>query len=162
MNAPVSRPVPAPRVVDITSLDTHEVRMAVLRKGTPSRDPRYAQDDLPDTRHLGARITDATGDRLVATSTWLPAPWPHDDAAPAMQLRGMAVLDDVQGLGVGRLLLAAGIDRARAAGARYVWARARDSAIGFYERAGFTVVGDVFVDDATGLDHHLVVLELQR
>jgi predicted GNAT family N-acyltransferase len=43
-----------------------------------------------------------------------------------------------------------------------VWARARDSAIGFYERAGFTVVGDVFVDDATGLDHHLVVLELQR
>jgi GNAT superfamily N-acetyltransferase len=147
---------PAPRVVDISSADTHEVRMAVLRKGTPSRDPRYAQDDLPDTRHLGARIDD----RLVATSTWLPAPWPHDTTATALQLRGMAVLDDVQGLGVGRLLLDAGVARAREAGARYVWARARDSAIGFYERAGFTVVGDVFVDDATGLDHHLVVLTL--
>jgi GNAT superfamily N-acetyltransferase len=147
---------PAPRVVDISSADTHEVRMAVLRKGTPSRDPRYVQDDLPDTRHLGVRIAD----RLVATSTWLPAPWPHDTAAPAVQLRGMAVLDDVQGLGVGRLLLDAGVSRARAHGARYVWARARDSAIGFYERAGFAVVGDVFADDATGLDHHLVVLTL--
>ena len=130
--------------------------MAVLRKGTPSRDPRYVQDDLPDTRHLGVRIAD----RLVATSTWLPAPWPHDTTAPAAQLRGMAVLDDVQGLGVGRTLLDAGIARARDVGARYVWARARDSAIGFYERAGFTVVGDAFVDDATGLDHHLVVLTL--
>lgn len=151
---------PAPRVVDISSNDTHAVRMAVLRKATPSQDPRYAQDDLPDTRHLGVRITDAQGERLVATSTWLPAPWPHDSAAHAVQLRGMAVLDDVQGLGVGRLLLDAGVTCARNAGARFVWARARDSAIGFYERAGFVVVGDVFVDDATGLDHHLVVLDL--
>jgi len=151
---------PALRVVDISTSDTHAVRMAVLRKGTPSQDPRYAQDDLPDTRHLGVRVTDERGDRLVATSTWLPAPWPEEPTSQAVQLRGMAVLNDVQGLGVGRLLLDAGVARARADGARFVWARARDSAIGFYERAGFNVVGDVFVDDATGLDHHLVVLDL--
>jgi hypothetical protein len=41
-----------------------------------------------------------------------------------------------------------------------VWANARDSALGFYERAGFTVAGDGFVTDDTRLPHHAVVLDL--
>jgi hypothetical protein len=41
-----------------------------------------------------------------------------------------------------------------------VWARARDSALAFYERNGMTVVGDAFTDEATGMSHHLVVVRL--
>jgi N-acetylglutamate synthase-like GNAT family acetyltransferase len=77
-----------------------------------------------------------------------------------MQLRGMAVAHRLQGSGVGATVLAAGIERARIAGCAYVWARARDNALYFYERRGFTTVGDQFVDDATGLGHHLVVQTL--
>jgi N-acetylglutamate synthase-like GNAT family acetyltransferase len=77
-----------------------------------------------------------------------------------MQLRGMAVAHRLQGSGVGATVLAAGIERARIAGCTYVWARARDNALYFYERRGFTTVGDQFVDDATGLGHHLVVQTL--
>ena len=58
------------------------------------------------------------------------------------------------------IFLGAGIERARERSARYVWARARDLALNFYERHGFDVVGDQFIDDATGLGHHLVVIDL--
>ena len=38
-----------------------------------------------------------------------------------------------------------------------VWANARDAALRFYERHGFAVHGDGFVDATTQLPHHVVV-----
>ena len=130
------------------------LRMAVLRDGTPSRDPRYPEDDFDITTHLVAR--DATG-RIIGTSTWLTRPFPPEPDTPGVQLRGMAVDKTLQSNGVGAVLLAAGVQRARDAGAVNVWARARDTALAFYQRNGFTVIGDAFMDDATGMSHHLVV-----
>ena len=140
----------------VSTSDILDLRMAVLRDGTPSQDPRYPQDDDPDAVHLG--IFD--GETLIATSTWLDRPWPHDETKFAVQLRGMAVAKAHQSRGIGGILLGAGIERARERSARYVWARARDRALNFYERHGFDVVGDQFIDDATGLGHHLVVIDL--
>ena len=116
--------------------------MAVLRDGTPSQDPRYPQDDDPDAIHLGI-FDDGS---LIATSTWLDRPWPHDESHFSVQLRGMAVAKTHQSRGIGGVLLQAGIDRAGERGARYVWARARDLALRFYEQHGFDVVGDQFID----------------
>ena len=145
---------------DIGTATTAEIlplRMAVLRDGTPSRDPRYAEDDHDTTLHLVARDADGI---IVATSSWLPRPFPPEPDTPAVQLRGMAVDKTLQSRGVGASLLAAGIERARSIGAVNVWARARDSALAFYERNGMTVVGDAFTDEATGMSHHLVVVRL--
>ena len=145
---------------DIGTATTAEIlplRMAVLREGTPSRDPRYAEDDHDTTLHLVARDADGI---IVATSSWLPRPFPPEPDTPAVQLRGMAVDKTLQSRGVGASLLAAGIERARGRGAVNVWARARDSALAFYERNGMTVVGDAFTDEATGMSHHLVVVRL--
>lgn len=142
---------------DIDTASTAEIlalRMSVLRDGTPSQDPRYAEDDHDTTVHLVAR--NASGD-IVATSSWLPRPFPPEPTVPGMQLRGMAVDKTLQSHGIGALLLSAGIEHARRAGAHNVWARARDSALAFYERNGMAVVGDAFIDDATGMSHHLVV-----
>jgi predicted GNAT family N-acyltransferase len=41
-----------------------------------------------------------------------------------------------------------------------VWAKARDSALDFYLRCGFRVVGEQFMEPASGMPHHLVVREL--
>lgn len=145
---------------DIGTATTAEIlplRMAVLRDGTPSRNPRYAEDDHDTTLHLVARDADGV---IVATSSWLPRPFPPEPDTPAVQLRGMAVDKTLQSRGVGASLLAAGIERARSIGAVNVWARARDSALAFYERNGMTVVGDAFTDEATGMSHHLVVVRL--
>ena len=133
------------------------VRIDVLRRGTPARDADYDGDDDPRAVHIGAE----KNGRIVATSTWLVVPWQGDDTVSAVQLRGMAVLDEMQNTGVGRALIDAGVAHARALGARYVWAKARDSAIYFYERCGFVVVGEQFMEPASGMPHHLVVLELR-
>ena len=60
---------------------------------------------------------------------------------------------------MGGLLLDEAERRARAAGAEWLWAEGRDSALGFYERAGWRVEGDGFVA-AMDLPHHVVVLDL--
>ena len=132
------------------------VRNEVLRRGTPTREANYDGDNDPRTVHIGAE----RDDRVVATSTWVIAPWEGEPGATAVQLRGMAVLDEMQRSGVGTALIEAGLAHARSHGARFVWAKARDSALGFYEGCGFTTKGDSFVEPASGLPHHLVVLEL--
>jgi GNAT superfamily N-acetyltransferase len=136
-------------VVELTADETHPLRLAVLRADTPNREVVFAEDDIAGTVHLGVR--DANG--VVAISTWIPRPY-HDE--PAVQLRGMATAPDLQGHGIGALLLESGCTRA-ATVAPLVWARARDTALDFYVRHGFTVDGDGFIDEHTGKPHHVIV-----
>jgi GNAT superfamily N-acetyltransferase len=144
--------VPDYTVVELTAEETHPLRLAVLRSDTPSTSVTFAEDDWPGTVHLGVR----DGDAIVAVSTWIPSP--HNDE-PAVQLRGMATAPDLQGQGVGALLLEAGCSRA-AAVAPLVWARARDTALEFYLRHGFVVDGEGFIDEHTAKPHHLIVRRL--
>lgn len=143
-------------VEQVPTAEVLVLRMSVPRDGTPSQDPRYAEDDTEGSVHLGIRDSGV----LIACSTWLPRPWPLDVDVPATQLRGMAVTKHLQSKGLGRILPQAGIDRAVSMGSTYVWARARDNALYFYEKNGFTTVGDQFIDEATGLGHHLVMIEV--
>lgn len=136
--------------------DIMALRLAVLRADTPSPSAHYAEDTDPTAVHLGIRQDGV----VVACSTWITRPFPPDLSTPAIQLKGMAVVQHLQSQGLGAVILAAGIQRAIAQSKAIVWARARDSAIAFYQRNGFSVVGDMFVDDATGMPHHLVMLDL--
>ena len=95
-------------VVEVPTTDTHDLRLRVLRQGTPSKDVNYSQDALPGTVHLAVRRSDA----LIAISTWTPEAWSADPDRPAVRLRGMAVDTRLQGTGVGALLVRAGIQRA--------------------------------------------------
>jgi predicted GNAT family N-acyltransferase len=143
-------------VVELDAADTHPLRAAVLRNDTPSRDLVLDGDDEPTTIHLGVR--DGNGD-VVAVSTWLRRPPPDDRSTVGVQLRAMATAPSVRGHGAGDLLLTAGIAQARATTPdAVVWARARDSALGFYVRHGFEVVEPGFMDETTGRPHHVIVL----
>jgi GNAT superfamily N-acetyltransferase len=144
-------------IVELTATQTHAVRRAVLRGGSPSANVVFDGDDHPATFHLGA----GDPDDPVAVSTWLERRYPDRPADPAYQLRGMATLPAHQGSGLGSVLLEAGLQICRRRGAVLVWARARDAALGFYERHGFTVVGRGYVDLASGgIPHHDVIHEL--
>jgi GNAT superfamily N-acetyltransferase len=139
-------------VVELSAEETYPLRLAVLRDDTPSKVVTWAEDDLPGTVHLGVRV----GERIVAVSTWVPRRYDDD---PAVQVRGMATAAQLQGQGVGGLLIEDGCERA-ATVAPLVWARARDAALPFYLRHGFGVVGDGFVDEVTQKPHHLIVRRL--
>jgi GNAT superfamily N-acetyltransferase len=146
--------------VEVVALDlaeTYDLRRRVLRDGTPSQEFRYAEDSDLGTFHLAVRDDNGS---VVAVATFCPEPLPGGDGRPALLLRGMAVEPRLQGQGVGRQVLAEAIRRARADGFELLWAKARDSALGFYERLGMSSVGDGFVTPETALPHHLVVLDL--
>lgn len=127
----------------------------MLRAGTPSSDVHLDEDDDPRAFHLGIE-RDAT---LVACVSFSPQLLLDRPGVDAWRFRAMAVDERHQGEGLGRVVLLAGFDRLRARGVPLVWAKARDTALGFYERLGMVVVGDGFVDEATALPHHVVVRE---
>jgi GNAT superfamily N-acetyltransferase len=146
------------RIAVASTTEILPLRMKVLREGTPSQDPRYAEDDWDITTHLALYSDDI----IVGTSSWLTKQFPSPNTQSNnfdTQLRGMAIDQSLQSTGLGAELLIYGIQLAQSNGAGVVWARARDSALRFYERNGFTAVGDAFIDEATGMSHHLVYCE---
>ena len=145
------------QVVKITTEETYALRTAVLRADTPTSDPKYGEDSQQGTVHYGVFDQDKV---LIATSTWVINPWQDDPSAIAIQLRGMAVATKYQKSGLGKLLLDSGITHAKTHNAKYVWAKARDSALDFYLRNNFVSVGDGFTEGITQMPHHLVVQKL--
>lgn len=144
------------RIVELAAEQTHPIRRRVLRDGTPSDVVEFDGDDRPTTRHLGAMVDG----RLVAVSTWVVNDHPDRPGRPAVQLRGMATDAELRSSGVGATLLQAGIERARAAGAETVWARARVPALDFYRRHGFSAIGDEYDDPTTAIPHRDIAVEL--
>ena len=128
----------------------------ILREGVPfevAQARHAAIDTLPATRHFAA----FDGDAVVGVVTTFPENTPLAPGRRGEHFRGMAVDDGYRGVGVGKLLMRAVVDAARSRGAEVLWANGRDTALGFYERIGFRVVGDGFVDDEMHLAHHAVV-----
>jgi GNAT superfamily N-acetyltransferase len=140
-------------VISVGLTDIMQLRVAVLRKGTPATDCNYPEDTYPDVVHFGI-IHDGIA---IAASSWFMKECPEKPGITAIQLKGMAVADELQGAGLGALLIDAGMALAKERGATIAWARARDSAMGFYERLGFVSTGAGFMDGPTAMPHHIVV-----
>ena len=63
-----------------------------------------------------------------------------------VRLRQMAVLNDLQGKGIGRALMSFAENIARDRGYKTLSMHARKNAIGFYEKMGYRVAGDEFTE----------------
>lgn len=124
-----------------------QLRWSVLRPGLPRATAIYPMDALGDTFHIAGYDSD---DRVVGCVTFFPDPWEAAPDATAYRFSGMATAADVRGRGYGAAVLAAGIAEATRRGADIVWCNGRSPARGFYERAGFTAVGDEFTVPISG------------
>ncbi len=67
-------------------------------------------------------------------------------APQTVKLRQMAVTSGLQGKGIGRVLLNFAENVARDKGYRKMTMHARKNALGFYEKLGYKVVGDEFIE----------------
>ena len=63
-----------------------------------------------------------------------------------VRLRQLAVLNDLQGKGIGRAIMHFAENIARDRGYRILSMHARKNAIGFYEKMGYKVTGDEFTE----------------
>ncbi|HEX6887600.1 MAG TPA: GNAT family N-acetyltransferase [Candidatus Nanopelagicales bacterium] len=134
--------------------EVRPLQLAVLRPNGP------LPGDAPppaEALHVGA-FDDG---EAVGAASVMPAPWPGPGSLPepAWQLRSMAVRGDRRGSGVGSHVLRLAEDTAAGQGAVALWAAARLAALRFYQRAGWTPVGELWVKPGIG-PHRYVTLRL--
>ena len=75
-----------------------------------------------------------------------------------LRLRQMAVNNNLQGKGIGASIMSFAENIARDKGYKNMMMHARDSAIGFYEKFGYKVMGDEFIE--VNVPHHVMVKPL--
>ncbi len=63
-----------------------------------------------------------------------------------VRLRQMAVLNDLQGKGIGRALMNFAENLARDSGYKIIRMHARHNSVGFYEKVGYKIKGDQFIE----------------
>jgi GNAT superfamily N-acetyltransferase len=76
-----------------------------------------------------------------------------------IKLRQMAVQKNLQGKGVGELILNFAENIARDRGYKILMMHARDAAQGFYEKCGYTVKGPGFIE--VNIPHHIMEKKLR-
>ena len=134
-------------LIDVRTIDCEailDLRHRVLRAGRPRESARLPGDDLATTVHFAA----LDGGQIIGCATFLESSL---DGRPAWQLRGMASAPDRAGQGVGRNLLDRAMsDLSARAGVRLFWCNARVSALGFYEKMGWTAFGPQFEIEGVG------------
>ena len=131
---------------------THALRQRILRPHQPLAEMHYDGDDDAETVHLAAFEGD--GEPLGVVSLYR-RPMPDDGGDGDWQFRGMAVDAPRQRAGLGRLLMAACFDHARARGGRRLWCNARLTAAGFYQVLGLARRGEIF--DPVAIGPHVVM-----
>jgi ribosomal protein S18 acetylase RimI-like enzyme len=100
----------------------------------------YPGDAEPDSLHAGCFV----GGNLVGIASAVRRPMPDRPAPGAWQLRGMAVLPEFRGKGLGADLLRACISHVARHGGTVLWCNARTPAAGFYRHLGFNIEGEEF------------------
>ena len=118
---------------------TRALRQAVLR-------PQESAEDMAGHEPPGAVAFGAyEGGELVAVGLV-----GREGDPGAWRVRGMATAEHARGRGAGTAVLDALVAHAAEHGAASVWCNARVGAIPLYERAGFSVVSDVFEPPGIG------------
>jgi predicted GNAT family N-acyltransferase len=75
-----------------------------------------------------------------------------------VRLRQMAVVNDVQGKGIGRALMQFAENLARDRGYKKITMHARNNAVGFYEKMGYRKIGEPF--EEITISHYVMEKEL--
>ena len=78
--------------------------------------------------------------------------------ADTLKLRQMAVQNNLQGKGIGASLMSFAETLARDKGYKSLTMHARDTAIGFYEKFGYRIKGDEFIE--VNVPHHVMEKKL--
>ncbi len=139
--------------------DIIDLRHRVLRTELPVETAHFDGDNRPLTLHFAAFLNNHEG-KSVGNPICCASFMQEDlDGKLAWRLRGMATEPVYQGFGVGGRVLEAADKIFISRGPSLLWCNARESAVKFYERNGWTRISDVF-DIATAGPHIKMMKQL--
>lgn len=143
------------QIKKISATETHSIRLEVLRKNIPL--PHEFNGDFDKgTIHLGA-FKDG---KLIAVSSYMNASNPNFKGTQ-YQLRGMATLNEYQGLGAGKLMLQEAFSILQGLKIDCLWCNARIIAVDFYEKFGLQTFGQKFELKPIG-EHYVMFKYLKK
>lgn len=138
----------------ITAKQTYTVRHLVLRQGKPIESCCFEGDDLETTTHFGM-IVDKN---IVGIVSIFQNKSDIFVAENQYQIRGMAVLNDFQQKGFGRELVLYCENYILTINGNLIWLNARENAVKFYQKLGYTTHGNSFIID--GIGSHYVMYKM--
>jgi predicted GNAT family N-acyltransferase len=113
-----------------------ELRNSVLRKPLGLIFSKAELDDEKDHIHIGA----FEDDKLLGCCMLIP------DGSEKIRLRQMAVLNELQGKGIGKELILFAEHYARTNNYKILSMHARKPAVGFYQKLGYKIIGEEFIE----------------
>lgn len=134
----------------ISAEETYPLRRLVLRKDLPHEPHEFQGDFDEQTFHLGYFLKN----QLVGIVTIIK----NGDIA---QLRGMAVLDELQGKGIGRKLVEKAEEALKENHFTKIWMNARENAVPFYRKLGYRIEGELFMIKPIGF-HYVMTKYLDK
>ncbi|MFD1294414.1 GNAT family N-acetyltransferase [Lutibacter holmesii] len=138
----------------ISAEDTYAIRLEVLRENIPLP-YKFNGDFDENTFHLGA----FSNNKLIAVSSFMSMS-KTEFKGLQYQLRGMATLQSFHGKGAGKLMVKKAVELLKANSIDVLWCNAREVAVPFYLKQGFTVVGELFDIEFVG-PHYVMKKELK-
>lgn len=142
-----------PVIKPISAQDTYGIRQAVLRPGHPPETCIFEGDDNPENFHLGA----FQDDELMGIVSFMKDNNKYF-SGDQYRIRGMAVLPEVQGKGLGKSLVNEGEKILQEKKVPMLWFNAREIALPFYKKLGFSLKGEAFEIPSVGT-HYVMYKE---
>jgi GNAT superfamily N-acetyltransferase len=127
-------------IQEITATRTYPVRQLVLRAGKPIESCHFVGDELASTHHFGY----FTANQLLGVISLFEAENTAFSEQKSFQIRGMAVLESHQKKGIGEALVREAETFCKKQKTTLIWFNARTSAVGFYKKMGYEIVGSEF------------------
>jgi len=127
-------------IKEISSIDTFLVRHTVLREGKPIETCQFDGDDLETTVHFGLFINE----NIIGVVSVFKNDSIIFNTENQYQIRGMGVLHDFQKRGYGEMLVKHLEKYVKINFGQLIWFNARENAVPFYEKLGYTKIGAPF------------------
>ena len=138
----------------IPSEATFAVRHPVLRAGKSLETCKFDGDDLDTTLHFGYY----EHDNLVGVASVFNKSSPLFSNPLQFQLRGMAVLETHQKLGIGALLFKHCYKYCKSQGNATLWFNTRIAAVPFYQNLNCKIIGEPFIIAEIG-EHYTMMID---
>lgn len=126
------------KIKNISAHETYDIRLAVLRNNI-DLPYKFKEDEHDSSFHLGA----FHNNKLVGIASFIQNKT-EAIKGEQYQLRGMATLREVRGMGAGRLLLEEAKNILKTKNIDVLWCNARKEAVGFYKSLDFVIIGEEF------------------
>ncbi|UKJ05779.1 GNAT family N-acetyltransferase [Solitalea lacus] len=137
----------------ISAEDTFCLRQRVLKPGVAINSCYFPKDNEPETFHLAV----VENDEIISIGSFNRSNLPYFGSTAQYHLKGMATSLEHRGKNAGSVLVRFAIDYLKQKDIHLLWCNARVSAVGFYQKLGFTSIGDAFEVEGIGMHQTMYI-----